>query len=132
MKSYIKELIVVTIFVVIAILKRISVPFFGMVALIALFFVYFFIIYSKIKSNDFKSHVLLPIIECFYKIFYITALYFYAGNFPGKDYLAGASIALSLLYIIFVLFKMKNNYDGKIICAIIYIVLFNTMFIAMR
>ena len=126
MKNYIKEAIVVTVFIIITTLNKMEIPFSGIIAVIAYPLVLGFLIYFHIKRNGSKSEIFTSILELFYKMFFITALPFAANNYPGEYHLYIAAIVIALLCIGFSFF-MLENYGSKIICAIIYINLFNKL-----
>jgi hypothetical protein len=131
MKNYLKEAIVVAIFIMIAILKINGVMYSTILLTIALPLVYGFLIFFQIKSGSFKSDILLALIELQYKLFFVTALYFIAGDYPGRNYLYVASLCIAILYIIFALIK-RRSYGNKAVCAITYINFFSFLFFAMR
>lgn len=125
-----KESIIVSAFILLAILANIGINMMGIASMIALPVVIGCLIYFGIKSDYFKTEKLLSIFAIYYKMVFIIALYFASKDYPGKDIFYAVGLISTLVYIVLVYFK--NRGKSQIVQAVIYINLFSAIIASIR
>lgn len=122
MSKFKLECLIVSVFVLLVMLAKVGVPFTSIATIPALPIVIGFLFYLGITSTDFKTEPFQVFFAIFYKMYFITALFFTFRNYPGKDIMALVALIVALLYIVFVIIKDRKN--DSYITTIIYIILF--------
>ncbi|MDD4150094.1 MAG: hypothetical protein PHE33_08700 [Bacteroidales bacterium] len=116
------ECLIVSVFVLLVMLAKVGVPFTSIATMPVLLNVIGFLFYLGITSTDFKTEPFQVFFAIYYKMFFVTALFFTLKDYPGKDIMSAVALISAILYIIFVIVKNKKN--DLYFIAIIYITLF--------
>ena len=109
-----KELIALSIFILVIILNKIGIDFFSIITIILLPIIIFYLIYLEFKRGSFKcnnttSQLLWAVFALYYKTNLVTALYFQLHKFPGAFAITIFALSITLLYLILMYFTKKNK-----------------------
>ncbi|MDD4217633.1 MAG: hypothetical protein PHZ24_09900 [Bacteroidales bacterium] len=122
MSKLAKEVLIVSVFVLLVMLAYVGAPFLYIASLLALPIVIGFLFYLGLTSAMFKTEPLQVLFAVYYKTLFIIALFFMSNAYPGKDWFSAIALISAVLYIVFVLIKSKKT--DLFVTAIIYINLF--------
>lgn len=107
-KFFVYEAICISIYVLILALGKIGIDYFGMIVMFAYIATVASFVFLNIKAKNFKSNLLLTIVDVYYKCLILTSLLFAFYQYPGKDYLFGATLISAVILVVIALIK-KNN-----------------------
>ncbi|MCK9321232.1 MAG: hypothetical protein M0P32_04420 [Bacteroidales bacterium] len=124
------ECLIISVFVLLVMLAKIGVPFTSIATIPVWIITIGFLVYLGVTSTEFKTEAIPVLFAIYYKISFITALFFTLKDYPGKDIMSLVALIVTILYIVFVIIKDKKNIFYYI--AIVYIVLFSSFLIILR
>jgi hypothetical protein len=128
-----KELIAVSIYILVIILTRFGIDFFSIFSLILFPIIIGYLIYLEFKRGSFKSNntmsqVLWAVFALYYKTNLVTALYFQLHKFPGAFAITIFALSITLLYLILMYFTKKNK--NLSLTSLIYLLVFGIIIFA--
>lgn len=133
MQTLTKEGLIVSSFILLCVLDKIDIQFMGIITMLALpisigLLIYVIVTNAKIKTNTLQS--IYIILEIYYKMFFLLALYYIFKDYPGKDIMSIVAIGNTLLYIIFATInKAKKDF---VFSAILYTIVFSSFSLLVR
>lgn len=122
MNDFKKEGLLVLSYILVVFFANVNVPYFSLFTHPILLLVIVGIVYFSIKSELFKEHKMFALCGAYYKSLLLFAVYFSVHDYPGRDYIIGFSIIISVLYLVWATIKFRNK--NQIIPTILYLNVF--------